>query len=80
MPIDNIAPDEREIPASLLNFNTPPAAILIEPVVSIELADKTNLEVVLPNVCPDEFDVGTIAVALIVTPVVVNEAAFTVPV
>jgi hypothetical protein len=54
--------------------------MLIAPVVSIELADKTNLEVVLPNVCPDEFDVGTIAVALIVTPVVVCEAAFTVPV
>jgi hypothetical protein len=34
----------------------------------------------LPSVCPDEFEVGTIAVVLIVTPLVVCEAALIVPV
>jgi len=53
---------------------------VIAPVASIVFADITNLEMLLPSVCPDEFEVGTIAVVLIVTPLVVNEAAFIVPV
>ena len=53
---------------------------VIAPVASIELAEITNLAVVLPNSCPDEFEAGTIDVALIVKPEVVCAAALTVPV
>ena len=53
---------------------------VIAPVASIVLALITNLEMVLPSVCPELFDVGTIAVVLILSPVVVCEAALTVPV
>ena len=81
-PIDDelTVPDKKPSEALAVPVTVKPAWAKTSPVASIEFADKTNLAVEPPRSDPEVFEVGTIAVVLIVTPVVVCEAAFTTPV